>query len=65
MNVCLQAQKLGEQRTVEALARQFQDQIERILTEKVGGQTALLHHCTGGGTRGASKALTALEYDRL
>ena len=29
-----QARKLGEKRTVEALARQFQDQIERILTEK-------------------------------
>ena len=40
MTVCLQARKLGEKRTVEALARQFQDQIERILTEKVGGQTA-------------------------
>ena len=30
-----QARKLGEKKTVEALARQFQDQIERILTEKV------------------------------
>ena len=26
---------MGEKKTVEALARQFQDQIERILTEKV------------------------------
>ena len=33
---CSQARKLGEKKTVEALARQFQDQIERILTEKVG-----------------------------
>ena len=29
---------MGEKKTVEALARQFQDQIERILTEKVGGK---------------------------
>ena len=31
----MQARKLGEKKTVEALARQFQDQIERILTHKV------------------------------
>ena len=43
-----QARKLGEKKTVEALARQFQDQIERILTEKVaslsimGGLTCFL-----------------------
>ena len=39
---------MGEKKTVEALARQFQDQIERILTEKVsslsimGGLTCFL-----------------------
>ena len=30
----LKARKLGEKKTVEALARQFQDQIERIMMEK-------------------------------
>ena len=29
-----QARKLGEKKTVEALARQFQDQIERIMLKK-------------------------------
>lgn len=29
-----QARKLGEKKTVETLARQFQDQIERIMMEK-------------------------------
>ena len=33
----LQARKLGEKKTVEALARQFQDQIERIMMEKGRG----------------------------
>ena len=46
MTVCLQARKLGEKRTVEALARQFQDQIERILTEKVSDQKVSLQHKT-------------------
>ena len=32
--VSCQARKLGEKKTVEALARQFQDQIERIMMEK-------------------------------
>ena len=32
--VSSQARKLGEKKTVEALARQFQDQIERIMMEK-------------------------------
>ena len=32
-----QARKLGEKKTVEALARQFQDQIERIMMEKGRG----------------------------
>ena len=31
------ARKLGEKKTVEALARQFQDQIERIMMEKGRG----------------------------
>ena len=33
----LQARKLGEKKTVEALARQFQDQIERIMIDKGRG----------------------------
>ena len=39
----LQARKLGEKKTVEALARQFQDQIERIMMDKGRGTEKSLH----------------------
>ena len=38
-NISFQARKLGEKKTVEALAKQFQDQIERIITGTGSSQT--------------------------